>query len=56
MKSYYISPATIPSRSANSIHVVNMCEALTQLDHDVVLFVRSEELDSYADKELLWGG
>ena len=53
MKSYYISPATIPSRSANSIHVVNMCEALTQLDHDVVLFVRSEELDSYACKDVI---
>ena len=46
MKTYYISPSTIPSRSANSIHVVNMCEALTQLNHDVTLFVRSETLDS----------
>lgn len=53
MKTYYISPSTIPSRSANSIHVVNMCEALTQLAHDVVLFVRSKELDSLACREVI---
>lgn len=45
MKVYYISPSTIPSRAANSIHVVNMCEALTQLGHHVTLFVRSESLN-----------
>ena len=45
MKVYYISPSTIPSRAANSIHVVNMCEALTQLGHHVTLFIRSESLN-----------
>jgi glycosyltransferase involved in cell wall biosynthesis len=45
MKVYYISPSTIPSRSANSIHVVNMCEALTQLGHHVTLFARSKLLN-----------
>lgn len=42
MKVYYISPSTIPSRAANSIHVVNMCEGLTQLGHEVVLFAHSD--------------
>ena len=41
MHVYYISPSTIPARAANSIHVVNMCEALAGLDNDVTLFVRS---------------
>jgi len=39
---YYISPSTIPSRSANSIHVINMCEALVQLGYRVALFARSD--------------
>jgi glycosyltransferase involved in cell wall biosynthesis len=39
MKIYYISPSQIPSRSANSIHVIRMCEALASLGHDVTLFV-----------------
>ncbi|MFT4803786.1 MAG: glycosyltransferase involved in cell wall biosynthesis [Psychroserpens sp.] len=43
MKIFYISPSVMPSRSANSIHVANMCEALTQLGHNVVLFVGSED-------------
>ena len=42
MRAYYISPSTIPSRSANSIHVVNMCEALSQLEYEVVLFARTD--------------
>jgi len=43
MKIYYISPSTIPSRAANSIHVVYMCEGLAQLGHSVVLFAHSGE-------------
>jgi glycosyltransferase involved in cell wall biosynthesis len=50
---YYISPAVIPSRTANSIHVVSMCEALTELSYDVSLFVRSEGLDSQASNEVI---
>jgi len=44
MKVYYISPSTIPSRAANSIHVVNMCEGLSQLGYEVVLFAHTELL------------
>jgi len=55
MKVYYISPSVIPSRSANSIHVVSMCEALAGLSYDVSFFVRSEELDAHACKEVIEG-
>ena len=53
MKTYYISPALIPSRAANSIHVVNMCEALAKFDGDVTLFVRSESLNSTECNDML---
>ena len=43
MKVYYISSSTIPSRLANSIHVVNMSEGLTQLGHEVILFANFGE-------------
>ena len=42
MNVYYISPSTIPSRSANSIHVMNMCEGLLQLNCKVSLFAHSK--------------
>lgn len=53
MKIYYISPATIPSRSANSIHVVNMCEGLSQLGYDVTLFANSEQMDLSSSSDVL---
>lgn len=37
MKIVYISKSIIPSRSANSIHVMKMCQALAQLGHEVIL-------------------
>ncbi|QDV71422.1 putative glycosyl transferase [Rosistilla carotiformis] len=38
MKIFYISGAVIPSRKANSIQVMRMCEAFSQIGHDVTLF------------------
>lgn len=38
MKIAYLSDSTLPGRSANSIHVMNMCAALANLGHDVTLF------------------
>ena len=35
---FYISPSIIPSRLANSIHVVNMCEGLANYNYKVTLF------------------
>ena len=37
MKLTYLSSAIIPSREANSIHVVKMCQAFSRLGHDVML-------------------
>lgn len=39
MKIVYLADSSIPSRSANSIHVMKMCQALVRIGHDVVLFV-----------------
>ena len=47
MQLYYISPSTIPSRSANSIHVVNMCEGFVRAGCRVTLFVHSDKQDSH---------
>jgi len=37
MKILYISKSIIPSRSANSIHVMKMCQAFSDNGHEVVL-------------------
>ena len=37
MRILYISKSIIPSRSANSIHVMKMCQALSDNEHKVVL-------------------
>ena len=37
MRILYFSRSFIPSHEANSIHVMNMCEALTELGHEVML-------------------
>ena len=37
MKILYLSSSTIPSRKANSIHVMKMCQAFSQLGHNVEL-------------------
>ena len=38
MKIFYLSHARIPSRTANSLNVMKMCEAFAQNGHDVTLF------------------
>ncbi len=37
MKILYISKSIIPSRTANSIHVMKMCQAFSENDHEVTL-------------------
>lgn len=53
MKIVYISSSTIPSRTANSIHVMKMCQAFSKLGHDVYLIApergKVEELDNKTD-------
>lgn len=40
MKLAYISPSVLPSRSANSVHVMQQCDALGKLGVDVTLFAK----------------
>lgn len=40
MKFYYISPSTLPSRKANSVHVVWQCDGLCRSGADVTLYAR----------------
>lgn len=39
----YIANSVIPSKAANSVQVVRMCEALGDLGHDVILFLPCRE-------------
>jgi glycosyltransferase involved in cell wall biosynthesis len=39
VKIFYVSPSEMPSRSANSIHVIRMCEAIARQGHDLTLFI-----------------
>ena len=43
MKILYLSNSIIPSRSANSIHVMKMCNALSKNKHQVTLIAPSRE-------------
>lgn len=43
MKLAYVSPSVLPSRSANSVHVVHQCEALGEKGVDVTLFAKRAE-------------
>jgi glycosyltransferase involved in cell wall biosynthesis len=50
LRIFYISHSTIPSRFANSVHVMKMCQALARIGHDVTLFVKeglSHGLDDF---------
>ncbi len=38
MKIVYLSTSNIPSRTANSIHVMKMCQAFAKNGHEVILF------------------
>lgn len=38
MEITYLSPSTLPSNSANSVHVMKMCAAFVELGHDVSLW------------------
>ncbi|MBB4091152.1 glycosyltransferase family 4 protein [Salinibacter ruber] len=52
MRIAYLSDSIIPSRAANSVHVMKMCQAFAQHGHDVLLIAESsvgEELSSAAN-------
>ena len=43
MRIHYISPSIIPSISANSIHVINQCNAFCNYKHNVYLYSLSSK-------------
>ena len=45
----YVSPSTIPSRTANSIHVINQVNALAEIGHPVTLICASYAAGSLKD-------
>lgn len=42
MKIIYLAHATIPSRTANSIHVMKMCQAFAKNDHETILITANK--------------
>lgn len=48
MKIAYISNSIIPSRTANSIHVMKMCQAFADNGHEVVLFAPKHINNDYS--------
>jgi len=46
MKIYYISGSKIPSKTANSIHVMKMAQAIARLGYDVTLFAKNNNTNS----------
>ena len=49
MRIAYLSGAYIPSRGANTMHVMGMCQAMAQLGHNVTLYARPGDLESEND-------
>lgn len=49
MKIVYLSGAVLPSRTANSIHIMKMCQAFAVCGHDVTLFAHVKNNTDYDD-------
>ena len=49
MRIIYLSSSVIPSRSANSIHVMKMCQAFAESGHEVVLLAPDDKLNYEPD-------
>lgn len=47
MKIIYIHPFVFPSRAANTIQVIKMCEAFYELGHDIELYCFEDQKDNY---------
>lgn len=53
MKIVYITPISIPSRAAHSVHVMKMCQALAKNGHEVVLIISnivSKDMEHLTDE------
>lgn len=58
MKIVYLADSIIPSRSANSIHVMKMCQAFAKNWHNVMLFVpdKSDRMEKGVDDPFIHYG
>jgi glycosyltransferase involved in cell wall biosynthesis len=54
MKIIYISSAAVPSRTANSIHVMKMCQAMEQNGHEVTLVAPKSRGEFKLDDISIW--
>ncbi len=54
MKIVYVANSFIPSRAANSVHVMKMCQALAQLGHEVELVARLPADAAAVEEDALW--
>lgn len=57
MKIVYVATSIVPSRTANSVHVMKMCAALGRAGHDVTLAIpmRRERLEGVSDVFAYYG-
>ncbi len=55
MRICYLSASEIPSRTANSVHVMKMCDAFSSHGHDVELYARKGESMKKGDPFLRYG-
>ncbi len=56
MKIAYISNSVIPSRTANSVHVMKMCQAFVKNGHQVTLLARKDEDISTKETDFTYYG
>lgn len=54
MKIVYLSSSTIPSRTANSIHVMKMCQAFSKNGHEVTLLAPDNHREYEPDVECVY--
>lgn len=54
MKIVYISSSTIPSRTANSIHVMKMCQAFSKNGHQATLLAPDNHNEYEPDVECVY--
>lgn len=50
---YYISPSIFPSNSANSIHVINQCNAFANLNYEVTLYAKRSIKNDFDLKKII---
>jgi glycosyltransferase involved in cell wall biosynthesis len=55
MKIFYLSASNIPSRAANSLQVMKMCNAFAQNGNKVILFARKQKISNILDINKFYG-